>query len=133
MGAFADEIRGRLPLTVSAYMDACNRHYYGTRDPLGAKDFTTSPEISQIFGELIGALFAYVWQEKGSQPFNLIEAGPGRGTLMADLLRAGKGVPGFIEAADVHLIECSDTLKQAQARALSEAPKPPDGLKMSQI
>ncbi len=125
MGTFADEVRAKLPLSVSDYMGLCNRHYYGTRDPLGAKDFITSPEISQIFGEIIGAFIAHIWQANGGQSFNLIEAGPGRGTLMADILRTGQKVDGFTEAADVHLIECSETLKAAQKTALADTGRPP--------
>ena len=96
--------------------------YYRTRDPLGrAGDFTTAPEISQMFGELIGFWCAHLWQEMG-QPtrLNLVELGPGRGTLMADLLRAvSKVAPAFRAAIQVHLVETSPVLREAQAKALT--------------
>ena len=78
------------PITVERYMSLCLRHYYATRDPLGAAgDFTTAPEISQMFGELIGLWMMEVWHAMGRPaPCRLVELGPGRGTLMADLLRA---------------------------------------------
>ena len=86
-------LRGRIaaegPITVEAYMDACNAYYYATRDPLGAGgDFTTAPEISQMFGELIGAALTDVWRRAGA-PANVryVELGPGRGTLAHDALR----------------------------------------------
>src|SRR5215210_4461769 len=99
------EIAG--PMPVSEFMDLCLSHpqhgYYVTRDPFGSEgDFTTAPEISQMFGELIGLWAATVWRLIGApRPVRLIELGPGRGTLMADLLRAGRVVPGFLEAADI--------------------------------
>lgn len=113
------------PLTIADYMSECLLHptlgYYTTRDPLGASgDFTTAPEISQMFGELIGLCLAQTWLDHGAPtPFALTELGPGRGTLMADILRATASVPGFHAAARIHLIEASDTLRAAQAEALS--------------
>jgi SAM-dependent MidA family methyltransferase len=95
--------------------------YYITRDPFGAAgDFTTSPEISQMFGEVIGIWCAEVWRAMG-EPRRVIlaEAGPGRGTLMADMLRAAKALPAFRQAIEVHLIETSPALRAAQARTLS--------------
>src|SRR5580658_5376190 len=92
-------IAGSMPL--AEYMRLCltdPRHgYYITRDPLGARgDFVTAPEISQMFGELIGLWAAAVWQLMGSpENVRLIELGPGRGTMMVDALRAAKTVPGF--------------------------------------
>ncbi len=89
------------PMTLADYMAECLLHpehgYYATRDPLGvAGDFTTAPEISQMFGELIGLWLAQVWLDQGAPaPFVLAELGPGRGTLMADALRATRVVPGF--------------------------------------
>jgi SAM-dependent MidA family methyltransferase len=112
------------PLTIAQYMDAClcdpEHGYYATRDPLGAAgDFTTAPEISQIFGELLGLWCAVTWQQMGAPaPFTLVELGPGRGTLMADALRAGARVNGFIEAAQLHLVETSPVLRRAQADTL---------------
>ncbi len=112
------------PMTLADYMAQCLMHpkygYYATRDPLGAAgDFTTAPEISQMFGELLGLSVAQAWLDQGApSPFALVELGPGRGTLMADTLRATRSVPGFHAAAQVHLVETSPTLRAAQAKAL---------------
>lgn len=97
--------------------------YYMTRDPFGAGgDFTTSPEISQIFGELIGAWLAGAWLSTGSpSPALLAECGPGRGTLMRDILRATARVPGFHESLQVALIETSPVLEAVQRRTLQGA------------
>ena len=87
--ALHERIRAEGPITVEAYMEACNSYYYATRDPLGAAgDFTTAPEISQMFGELVGAALADCWKRAGA-PEDAIyaELGPGRGTLAADALR----------------------------------------------
>lgn len=113
------------PLRMDEYMATCLLHptlgYYTTRNPLGAAgDFITAPEISQMFGELIGLSLAQCWQDQGApSPFTLLELGPGRGTLMADVLRAGKQVPGFVDAAEIILIEASPTLQSLQKQALS--------------
>jgi SAM-dependent MidA family methyltransferase len=114
------------PITVERYMSLCVGHYYATRDPFGARgDFTTAPEISQMFGELLGLWSVAVWQAMGSPAtLNLIELGPGRGTLMADALRAGRLAPPFREAVRVHLVEASPTLRAAQERTLAEAGVP---------
>ena len=112
------------PISIADYMSDCLLHpehgYYTTRDPLGAAgDFTTAPEISQIFGELLGLSLAQTWIDQGRPaPFTLAEPGPGRGTLMADLLRATKGMPGFHDAAQIRLIETSPALRTIQARTL---------------
>ena len=93
-------------------MEACNAYYYATRDPLGAAgDFTTAPEISQMFGELVGAALADCWQRAGS-PADAVyaELGPGRGTLAADALRVLR-LAGF--AGEVHLVETSPVLREA--------------------
>jgi SAM-dependent MidA family methyltransferase len=117
------------PISVADYMADCLLHptlgYYTTKDPLGASgDFTTAPEISQMFGELIGLSLAQSWLDQGApSPFTLAELGPGRGTLMADILRATKGVNGFHAAATVHLVEASPVLRQSQA-SLLEAHNP---------
>jgi SAM-dependent MidA family methyltransferase len=118
------------PMTLADYMALCLMHpkhgYYATRDPLGtAGDFTTAPEISQMFGELIGLSLAQAWLDQAAPaPFALAELGPGRGTLMADILRATRGVPGFHAAAQVHLVETSPTLRSVQAKTLEGyAPK----------
>ena len=97
--------------------------YYATRDPFGqAGDFTTAPEISQMFGEMIGLALAQSWLDQGAPaPFTLAEAGPGRGTLMADILRATRGVAGFHDAMQIILIEASSTLRDIQANTLADA------------
>ncbi len=115
-------------MPVSDYMAECLLHprhgYYTTRDPLGATgDFTTAPEISQMFGELIGLALAQAWLDQGAPAaFTLAEPGPGRGTLMADLLRATASVPGFHDAARIVLIEASPTLREAQRARLAGSP-----------
>ncbi len=112
------------PITVADYMAECLMHpahgYYATRDPLGvAGDFTTAPEISQMFGECIGLCLVQSWLGQGAPPrFVLAELGPGRGTLMADILRAGRVAPGFSGGAQVHLVETSPALRAKQAAAL---------------
>ncbi len=114
------------PITVADYMAECLTHprlgYYVTRDPLGpAGDFTTAPEISQMFGELLGLCLAQTWIEQG-RPGRIVlaEAGPGRGTLVADALRATRAVPGFHAALSLHLVEASPVLRHAQAARLSD-------------
>ena len=118
-------IRQEGPISLARYMELALAHprhgYYITRNPLGVKgDFTTSPEISQMFGELIGLWAAHSWMMVGSPSrAALVELGPGRGTLMADALRAiGKAAPTFGRALNVHLVETSPTLRQAQADTL---------------
>jgi SAM-dependent MidA family methyltransferase len=128
------EIRRRIevagPMPVAQYMALCLTHpehgYYVTRDPLGAAgDFTTAPEISQMFGELIGLWAAAAWRLMGS-PDNvrLIELGPGRGTMMVDALRAAKVMPDFRKAVVVHMIEVSPVLEQIQRLSLSSSDVP---------
>ena len=113
------------PMTVAEWMAECLLHprhgYYATRDPLGAAgDFTTAPEVSQVFGELIGLCLAQGWLDRGRpSPVRLVELGPGRGTLMADALRAMRAVPGLLQAASVHLVEASPVLRAAQRCALA--------------
>jgi SAM-dependent MidA family methyltransferase len=115
------------PITLADYMTTCLLHpqhgYYTTRDPLGVGgDFTTAPEISQMFGEMVGLCLAQSWLDQGAPaPFVLAELGPGRGTLMADILRATRAVPGFHEAAQLYLVEASPTLRKEQAGRLGEA------------
>ena len=121
-------IAGRIaregPMRLDDYMRLCLMHprhgYYSTRDPFGARgDFTTAPEISQMFGELVGLALAQAWLDQGAPtPFTLAELGPGRGTLMADLIRATRGVPGFHAAARITLVETSAHLREVQARRL---------------
>ncbi len=120
----AAQIRASGPLRLDDYMQLCLLHpdhgYYATRDPFGASgDFTTAPEISQMFGEMIGLALAQAWLDQGRPaPFTLAEIGPGRGTLMADILRAVKNVPGMIAAAEVVLIEASPHLREVQLARL---------------
>lgn len=117
-----ERIKTSGPLTIEAYMADALMHpdhgYYTTRNPLGAAgDFTTSPEISQMFGELVGLSLAQAWLDQGSpNPFTLAELGPGRGTMMADILRATAKVAGFHAAADIHLVETSPALRAEQAK-----------------
>nr|WP_235532969.1 SAM-dependent methyltransferase [Sphingomonas sp. Leaf412] len=100
-------------------MGAANAHYYATRDPLGAGgDFTTAPEISQMFGELIGAWAADLWDRAGRPVVAWVELGPGRGTLTADALRV-MARAGLTPA--VHFVETSPTLRTAQARLVPDA------------
>jgi SAM-dependent MidA family methyltransferase len=121
-----ERIREGGPITVADYMAECLLHpvhgYYTTRDPFGvAGDFTTAPEISQMFGELVGLALAQAWMDQGApSPFTLAELGPGRGTLMADILRATRGVPGFHGAARVTLVEVSPALRRTQHRTISQ-------------
>ncbi len=117
-------IRATGPITLADYMADClldpDHGYYETREPFGAAgDFTTAPEISQMFGEVLGLALAQSWLDQGAPaPFTLAELGPGRGTLMADLLRATRGVPGFHDALRLHLVEASSRLRQRQRAAL---------------
>ncbi|AUH34848.1 class I SAM-dependent methyltransferase [Paracoccus tegillarcae] len=120
----AAQIRATGPMTLADYMDICLLHpmhgYYATRDPFGAAgDFTTAPEISQMFGELCGLALAQAWLDQGQPaPFTLAEPGPGRGTLMADMLRAIRVAPGMSDAAQVALIEASAHLRGLQREKL---------------
>jgi SAM-dependent MidA family methyltransferase len=116
--SLAARIAAEGPLRLDAWMAACNAAYYGAADPLG-RDFTTAPEISQMFGELIGGWIADLWLRAGRPPVRLVELGPGRGTLMADAQRVLARVPGW--DAPLHLVETSPTLRALQGRALSQA------------
>lgn len=106
---------------LDAFMARANAQYYATHDPF--RDFTTSPEISQVFGELLGAWAAVVWDAMGRpDPVVLAELGPGRGTLMADALRTIRTVaPGFAAALSLHLVETSPLLRARQAEKLASA------------
>lgn len=127
-GILAARIAAAGPITLADYMAECLLHpvhgYYTTRPPFGAEgDFITAPEISQMFGELLGLCLAQYWLDLGRpSPFTLAELGPGRGTLMADVLRATRGVPGFHDAARVVLVEASPRLRQVQRAALGSHP-----------
>jgi NADH dehydrogenase [ubiquinone] 1 alpha subcomplex assembly factor 7 len=129
--ALEAEIRRRIarvgPMPVKQFMNLCLSHpqhgYYMTRDPLGrGGDFITAPEVSQMFGELIGLWAAAVWRRMG-EPENvrLVELGPGRGTMMHDALRAAHVLPGFRAALVVHLVEISPVLQQLQKQTLDTA------------
>ena len=124
----AQRIRLQGPITIAEYMALALGHpehgYYRRADPLGeAGDFITAPEISQMFGELIGLWCAEIWRLMGAPAqFNLVELGPGRGTLMADALRAAKVLPGFNEALAIHLVETSPALQRRQEEALTGHP-----------
>jgi NADH dehydrogenase [ubiquinone] 1 alpha subcomplex assembly factor 7 len=120
----AHELRRRIAaqghVTVAAFMELALGAYYADRDPLGAQgDFTTAPEVSQMFGEMIGLWCVDLWSRMGRPtPFVLAELGPGRGTLMADALRAARVAPEFLAAAELHLVEINATLIAAQKAAL---------------
>jgi NADH dehydrogenase [ubiquinone] 1 alpha subcomplex assembly factor 7 len=122
--ALARRIRLTGPLTVADYMAEALGHpehgYYATRDPFGTDgDFVTAPEVSQMFGELVGLWALFNWMATGApNPFSFVELGPGRGTLMADALRAARIRPGFLDAMRLHLIETSPTLRDRQQELL---------------
>ena len=125
-GATLDHLVRRIDaegaISLESYMAEALLHprwgYYMSRDPLGAGgDFITAPEVSQVFGELIGLWCADLWCRMGKpDPVVLAELGPGRGTLMADALRAARVVPGFAAALRLHLVERGAALRAVQAR-----------------
>ncbi|MHA1537269.1 MAG: class I SAM-dependent methyltransferase [Alphaproteobacteria bacterium] len=118
-------IRKGGPITVARFMEEALGHYYRHGEPIGRQgDFITAPEISQIFGELLGAWCAVVWRGMGRPSrVALVELGPGYGTLMADILRAIEAVaPDFAGAASVHLVETSPALRRAQTDKLGARP-----------
>jgi NADH dehydrogenase [ubiquinone] 1 alpha subcomplex assembly factor 7 len=121
---FRRTIAAEGPISIARYMEAALGHprlgYYMGADPFGrGGDFVTAPEISQMFGELIGLWSALAWRAMGqADPFNLIELGPGRGTMMADMLRAGRGVEGFLESLSLSMVEISPALKGTQEETL---------------
>jgi NADH dehydrogenase [ubiquinone] 1 alpha subcomplex assembly factor 7 len=118
------------PISLERYMGLCLGHprygYYMTRDPFGAGgDFVTAPEISQMFGELLGVWASEAWRLSGApNPARLIELGPGRGTLMSDVLRVARIAPDFLDAIIVHLVEMSPALRRIQEQTLARAAKP---------
>ncbi|TPE59442.1 class I SAM-dependent methyltransferase [Sandaracinobacter neustonicus] len=117
-------LRREGPLPLARVMALAADHYYATREPFGvAGDFVTAPEISQMFGELIGLWLADLWQRAGSPaPVALAELGPGRGTLMADALRAiAKAAPGLRAALSVQFVEKSPRLRALQAKVVPDA------------
>jgi SAM-dependent MidA family methyltransferase len=118
--ALRERIATEGSITVETFMEACNAFYYATRDPLGASgDFTTAPEVSQMFGELVGAALADCWKRAGA-PADAIyaELGPGRGTLAVDALRVLRAA-GF--SGGVHLVETSPVLREIQSRSVPDA------------
>jgi NADH dehydrogenase [ubiquinone] 1 alpha subcomplex assembly factor 7 len=121
----AERIARNGPITVADYMAAAlndpDHGYYRNADPLGAGgDFTTAPEISQLFGELVGAWLIDCWEQAGRPGrVNLVELGPGRGTLMADIMRVGRHAPDWLKAVQLHLVEINPRLRQTQAEILS--------------
>ena len=124
-GRIAEQIRNGGPVSVAAFMteamfDPYNG-FYATKNPIGAgEDFITAPAVSQMFGELIGLWCGHVWMDMGQPaPFHLAELGPGTGQMMSDVIRAGRAVPGFMEAAQIHLIEASPALKMVQGQTLT--------------
>jgi len=118
-------IKSSGPMPVWRYMELCLMHptlgYYVSRDPLGREgDFTTAPEVSQMFGELLGLWTASVWKSMGSPTnFHLIELGPGRGTMMSDALRALRVVPPLYQMLSVHLVEINPVLRDKQLKTLT--------------
>ena len=118
-----EKIGAEGPISLADYMSLALTHpdhgYYTTQDPFGARgDFITAPEISQIFGEMVGVWCVELWRQMNRRPVSLVELGPGRGTLMADLLRATRGVSGFHEALTIHMVETSAALAHVQYLAL---------------
>ena len=113
------------PITVERYMDLCAGHYYATRDPFGASgDFTTAPEISQMFGELVGLWSVAVWQSMGSPAaLALVEVGPGRGTLMADALAPPGSAPTIVPPS-----WCTWSRRAPPLRSRQEAALAPSGV-----
>ncbi len=114
------------PMSVADYMALClgdpEHGYYATRDPFGTRgDFVTAPEVSQMFGEIVGAWLVHVWRMIGAPaPVRLVELGPGRGTLMADILRVATKAPDIRVAITVDLVETSPTLRKRQAEMLAD-------------
>lgn len=120
-----DEIRTQGPITIARYMDLALGHpkhgYYIKRDPFGENgDFVTAPEICQVFGELVGLWSAELWHQMGAGPIQIVELGPGRGTLMADFLRSTKHIDEYHAHMSVHMVETSPHLQDAQYHALRE-------------
>jgi len=118
------------PMGIAEYMTLCLLDpvdgYYPTRDPLGADgDFITAPEISQMFGEVLGLWVLQSWRDMGSPPgVKLVELGPGRGVMMGDMLRSLRLDPGFLQSASVHLVEASPALQAVQGETLRMSPCP---------
>ncbi|NBN76908.1 class I SAM-dependent methyltransferase [Microvirga tunisiensis] len=129
-----DRIRLTGPMSVADYMTACladpqDGYYTTSPEPFGRDgDFITAPEVSQMFGELIGGWVLATWIAMGTpDPVHLVELGPGRGTLMADLLRTARLRPAFLAAVRVHLVEVSPRLRARQADTLAPLIAPLSG------
>ena len=130
MTALAPLLKQRIaqtgPIAISEYMQTCLLHpkhgYYTTQAVFGQQgDFVTAPEISQMFGELLGLCLAQTWQDQGHPDrFTLLEMGPGRGTLMADILHATRNLDGFHAGAQIHLLEASPQLRALQKEKLQK-------------
>src|SRR4051812_13056984 len=118
--ALRERIAAEGPISVESFMEACNAYYYATRDPLGTGgDFTTAPEISQMFGELIGAALGDCWKRCGAPADAIyVELGPGRGTLARDALRVLRST-GF--RGEIHFVETSSVLRDRQREAVPSA------------
>lgn len=114
----AERIDGNGPMRLDAWMAACNSAYYAGDDPLG-QDFTTAPEISQMFGEMIGGVVGDWWLRAGRPAFALVELGPGHGTLLADALRVMVRLPGLSDALSLHLVETSPAFRATQRARLA--------------
>jgi SAM-dependent MidA family methyltransferase len=118
-------IKSSGPMPVWRYMELCLMHpqhgYYVSRDPLGREgDFITAPEVSQMFGELLGLWAASVWRAMGQPPLmRLIELGPGRGTMMSDALRALRVLPPLYQLLTIHMVEINPVLREKQRATLS--------------
>src|SRR5476649_3022689 len=123
-------IEAQGPMSVAQFMTISlldpKEGYYATRDPLGSGgDFITAPEVSQMFGEMIGLWMAATWKQMGSpENLRIIELGPGRGTMMKDALRAAKVMPDFLKAVVLHLVEISPALEAQQQRTLEPLSMP---------
>ncbi|WP_428647430.1 class I SAM-dependent methyltransferase, partial [Roseibium sp.] len=136
MTGLKEKLKARIvaegPLSVAQYMSAClgdpDAGYYTTREPFGTSgDFITAPEVSQMFGELVGAACLSAHAALGAPGrFQLVELGPGRGTLMSDLLRTAALRPEFLKAAKLNLVEMSPRLCSIQKKTLRNAPLTPD-------
>ncbi len=126
----AERIRASGPISTGAYLAEAlfdpREGFYATKDPIGAgEDFITAPEVSQMFGELICLWLAQCWHAMDEPAaLHLAELGPGRGTMMKDILRTSHAVPNFTKALEVHLIEASPALINVQANTLADAPCP---------
>lgn len=121
MTDFSRDILGGAPISMATFMERVARSYYSSCDPFGSRgDFITAPEVSQMFGEMVGVWAVDLWSKMAKKmPINIVELGPGRGTLMVDALRAGRVVPEFLEAVSIHLVEMSPLLREKQREALS--------------